>query len=87
MAPCMTLATAFFREYLGTRRLICLSTKQIIKHELADLSNRFERQSFYYKTVERFGQNAQPLTELFAIRARVIPIAACPVSNPNSKIT
>src|SRR5438093_11071115 len=26
MAPCMTLATAFFREYLGTRRLIGLST-------------------------------------------------------------
>ncbi len=26
MAPCMTLATAFFREYLGTRRLIRLST-------------------------------------------------------------
>src|SRR5438105_4573145 len=25
MAPCMTLATAFFREYLGTRRLICLA--------------------------------------------------------------
>src|SRR5262245_6899236 len=26
MAPCMTLATAFFRAYLGPHRLICLST-------------------------------------------------------------
>jgi hypothetical protein len=33
MAPCMTLATAFFREYLGTRRLICLSTGRLFERK------------------------------------------------------
>jgi hypothetical protein len=69
MAPCMTLATAFFREYLGTRRLICLSTAMahdytvVIPVDTTSASSDYETTIGFYNVLNSGNANLanQPL--------------------------